>query len=138
MLGGWGAYFRYGNSSQKFSAIDSYVHLRMAEDMHDAALDLDDEEPVVAPEHDAVDAEEVHGHDALSLGSQELRPGRTLTSRSGWKAVTAEHRGHVRLRHDDAELLEFADDPEIAERGFSPRNSRGGRPGGLRLWRSAW
>ena len=30
VLGGWGAYFRYGNSSQKFSAIDSYVHLRMA------------------------------------------------------------------------------------------------------------
>jgi group II intron reverse transcriptase/maturase len=30
VLRGWGAYFRYGNSSQKFSAIDSYVHLRMA------------------------------------------------------------------------------------------------------------
>jgi group II intron reverse transcriptase/maturase len=27
---GWGAYFRYGNSSQKFSAIDSYVHERLA------------------------------------------------------------------------------------------------------------
>jgi group II intron reverse transcriptase/maturase len=30
VLRSWGAYFRYGNSSQKFSAIDSYVHLRMA------------------------------------------------------------------------------------------------------------
>ncbi len=30
VLRGWGAYFRYGNSSQKFHAIDSYVHLRMA------------------------------------------------------------------------------------------------------------
>jgi len=30
VLRGWGAYFRYGNSSQKFNAIDSYVHLRMA------------------------------------------------------------------------------------------------------------
>jgi group II intron reverse transcriptase/maturase len=30
VLRGWGAYFLYGNSSQKFSAIDSYVHLRMA------------------------------------------------------------------------------------------------------------
>jgi group II intron reverse transcriptase/maturase len=30
VLRGWGAYFRYGNSSQKFSAVDSYVHQRMA------------------------------------------------------------------------------------------------------------
>jgi hypothetical protein len=25
-----GAYFRYGNSSHKFAAVDSYVHLRLA------------------------------------------------------------------------------------------------------------
>ena len=77
-------------------------------------------------------------HDALRLGSQELRPGRTLTSRSGWKAVTAEHRGHARLRQDDASLLEFADGPEIAQRGFSlasrrtsstVSSGRAGRPG---------
>ncbi len=30
VLRGWGAYFRYGNSSRKFNAIDSYVHMRMA------------------------------------------------------------------------------------------------------------
>jgi hypothetical protein len=30
VLRGWGAYFRYGNSSQKFAAIDSYVHERLA------------------------------------------------------------------------------------------------------------
>jgi RNA-directed DNA polymerase len=30
VLRGWGAYFRYGNSSSKFNAIDSYVHERMA------------------------------------------------------------------------------------------------------------
>jgi group II intron reverse transcriptase/maturase len=30
VLRGWGAYFRYGNSSQKFAAVDSYVHQRMA------------------------------------------------------------------------------------------------------------
>ncbi|MGH8997265.1 MAG: reverse transcriptase domain-containing protein [Acidimicrobiales bacterium] len=29
-LRGWGAYFRYGNSSQKFDAIDCYVHQRLA------------------------------------------------------------------------------------------------------------
>jgi RNA-directed DNA polymerase len=30
VLRGWGAYFRYGNSSRKFNAIDSYVHQRLA------------------------------------------------------------------------------------------------------------
>ena len=30
MLRGWGAYFRYGNSSRKFNAVDSYVHERLA------------------------------------------------------------------------------------------------------------
>jgi RNA-directed DNA polymerase len=30
VLRGWGNYFRYGNSSRKFSAVDDYVRLRMA------------------------------------------------------------------------------------------------------------
>jgi RNA-directed DNA polymerase len=30
VLRGWGAYFRYGNSGQKFAAIDSYVNERLA------------------------------------------------------------------------------------------------------------
>ena len=30
VLRGWGAYFRYGNSGQKFDAIDHYVNQRMA------------------------------------------------------------------------------------------------------------
>lgn len=30
VLRGWGNYFRYGNSARKFSAIDSYVHRRLA------------------------------------------------------------------------------------------------------------
>jgi RNA-directed DNA polymerase len=30
VLRGWGAYFRYGNSTRKFTAIDSYVHWRMS------------------------------------------------------------------------------------------------------------
>lgn len=31
VLRGWGAYFRYGNSSQKFAALDSYVNQRIAQ-----------------------------------------------------------------------------------------------------------
>jgi hypothetical protein len=30
VLRGWGAYFRFGNSSRKFTEIDSYVHERLA------------------------------------------------------------------------------------------------------------
>ncbi len=30
VLRGWGAYYRYGNSSRKFNVIDSYVHERLA------------------------------------------------------------------------------------------------------------
>ena len=30
VLRGWGNYFRYGNSTKKFYAVDSYVHLRIA------------------------------------------------------------------------------------------------------------
>jgi hypothetical protein len=30
VLLGWGPYFRYGNSGQKFDAIDSYVNQRLA------------------------------------------------------------------------------------------------------------
>jgi RNA-directed DNA polymerase len=30
VLRGWGNYFRYGNSSRKFTTVDSYVHMRLA------------------------------------------------------------------------------------------------------------
>ena len=30
MLRGWGAYFRHGNSTGKFAAVDSYVHWRLS------------------------------------------------------------------------------------------------------------
>jgi hypothetical protein len=30
VLRGWGNYFRWGNSTRKFAAIDSYVHQRLA------------------------------------------------------------------------------------------------------------
>ena len=43
-----------------------------AEDMHDAAVDLDDEQHVVPRQEDRVDVEEVGGHDAFCLGGEEL------------------------------------------------------------------
>jgi hypothetical protein len=30
VLRGWGAYFRFGNSTRKFHTLDSYVHFRLA------------------------------------------------------------------------------------------------------------
>jgi hypothetical protein len=45
-------------------------------------------------------------HDALRLGSQELRPGRTLTSRSGWKAVTGHFVVVLRARGDPVTPLD--------------------------------
>ena len=30
VLRGWGAYFRWGNSARKFTAVESYVHERLA------------------------------------------------------------------------------------------------------------
>ena len=45
---------------------------RDTEDVHDAPLHLDHEEHVVAAEDDAVDGEEVRGHDPLRLGAKEL------------------------------------------------------------------
>jgi hypothetical protein len=53
-----------------------------AEDVHDAALDLDYEQHVVAPEQESVDVEEVRGHDVPCMGPEELRPGRTLAYRN--------------------------------------------------------
>src|ERR1019366_7249718 len=88
-----------------------------AEDVHDTTVDLDDEEYVVAPKQDTDDMEEVSRDDALGLGTKELRPGRADTPRGGWHAVTTYHARHGCLRHRDAELLQFADDAEIAPAG---------------------
>jgi hypothetical protein len=43
-----------------------------AEEVHDAALDLDHEEHVVAAEQHAVDGEEVGSQDQFRLGTEEL------------------------------------------------------------------
>src|ERR1039458_8966094 len=76
-----------------------------AEDVHDAALDLDHEEHVVTTEQHAVDAEEVSCQDDLGLGVEELRPARALAPRSRPERVPAQDRGDARLRNGHAELL---------------------------------
>jgi hypothetical protein len=65
--------------------------------VHDAPLDLDHEQDVVAPEGDRVDGEEVGGQDALGLGLEELAPRRPRATWSRRKAVSAQDRGDARL-----------------------------------------
>src|SRR5665213_1152010 len=60
-----------------------------AEDMHDAAVHLDDEQYVEASKEDRVDVEEVGCHDALGLGGEELSPRWALSSGSRWKTMAA-------------------------------------------------
>src|ERR1035441_4908185 len=91
-----------------------------AEDVHCAAVHLDDEQHVVAPEEHRVDMEEVGGHDTLRLGGEELGPVRTLSPGCRWETVAAQHGRDARLWHGDAQLLELADYAETAPAGGSP------------------
>jgi hypothetical protein len=93
------------------------------EDVHDTSLQFDHEQHVVAPEENGIDMEEVGGHDALGLGRAKLAPGWTRSSGSRWETMTAQHCRNARLRHGDTELLELADDPEVAPPGVLPRQA---------------
>ena len=94
---------------------------RDPETVHDATLDLDDEEHVVAPEQHRVDTEEVRCQDATCLSAKELGPGRTIAPRCWTKTMTAKHAGDAGLRDADAELLQLTDDAEIAPPRVFPR-----------------
>jgi hypothetical protein len=130
----------------EFFTLDRWLRLalpavrvgRDAEQVHDAPFDLDDEEHVVRPHQHGVDGEEVGGNDALGLGAQELGPGRPSAPWGEAKAVGSKDVGDASLRDAGAERLQFADDPQIAPRGFSVArrkisstvlSGRGGRPG---------
>src|ERR1035441_5370968 len=91
-----------------------------SEDVHDAALDLDDEQHVVVPQEDRVDVEEVRGHNALGLGGEELGPRWALSPGCRWETVAAQHGRDARHRHADAELLQLADNAEISPPGVLP------------------
>jgi hypothetical protein len=86
----------------------------------DASLQFDHEQHVVTTEEHGIDMEEVGGHDAFGLGREELAPGRTRSSGSRRETVPAQDRSDARLRHADAELLQLADDAEVAPPGILP------------------
>src|ERR1035441_5171565 len=108
------------------------------ENMHDAALDLDDEQHVVAPHDDRVDVEEVRGHNAFRLGREELGPGRAHSARGWWEDVASQGRNDTRLRHGDAELLQLADDAEITPPGVLPSQAANQLHGLFGKTRTTW
>jgi len=78
--------------------------LVVSEQVHDAAVHLDNEKDVVAPQRHRVDVEEVGRQDPLGLGGEELRPGWSVTPWCWEKPVSSEHGGDASLGHGDAEL----------------------------------
>jgi hypothetical protein len=79
-----------------------------------------------------------HWHNALRLGREELGPRWALSSRSRWETVAAQHGPATRLRHADAELLQLADDAEIAPPGVLPCQVADQLDGLLRKDRTTW
>ena len=82
--------------------------------MHNTSFHFDDEEHVVAAQEHGVDGEEVGRNDALGLGAEELGPDRPRAPRGGSQVVGAQDVRDAVLRHGDAELLQLADDPQVA------------------------
>jgi hypothetical protein len=82
--------------------------------VHDAPLCLDHEEHVVAAEEHCIDGEEVGGHDALGLDTEELDPVRSDSAWRWRKPMTSQDFGHAALGDCDPELLHLADDAQVA------------------------
>jgi pimeloyl-ACP methyl ester carboxylesterase len=91
------------------------VRVARAGDVLDpAAADRDEDEHVQPPKPDGVDSEEVAGEDRLAVPAQERAPAQPIALRRGRHAGGRKHAAHQRRRHVDAELAQFADDPDIA------------------------
>src|ERR1039458_9718015 len=109
-----------------------------SEDVHDPALHFEDDQHVVAPKEDRVDVEEVRGHNALGPLGEELGPGWALSPGCRWESVAAHHGRDARLRHGDAELLQLADDAEIAPPGVLPSQAQDQLHGLFAKTRTTW
>ena len=65
-----------------------------------------------------IDMEEVGRHDALGLGSEELRPRGSCSARGWWQSVVAQHVGDAALGHGDTDLFALTDDAQVAPPGI--------------------
>ena len=81
---------------------------------HAAASHLDEEQHVEPPQRHGFHGEEVAGHDAGRLGTQELRPRRPAALSCRSEALGAQHVADGGGRHRDAELAQLPLDPQVA------------------------
>ena len=77
-------------------------------------VEFDEEQHVVAAQHDGVDGEEVARDDPGSLGTQERRPRLRCSAGCGIDPRCLEDRPDRRRRDGDAEAGEFAVDAAVA------------------------
>ena len=79
-----------------------------------AAFEVDEKQHIQTTQRDRIDVEKVAGQRAGSLGTEELCPRRSRSSRRRFEPVSSKHIAHGGRREIDAEFLQLADDPEIA------------------------
>jgi hypothetical protein len=84
------------------------------------ATEVDEAQPVEDLEPDRLHRVQVARHDALGLGSQELRPGRAGASRRWAHAVSSQQRPDGRGIQADAELAQLPTDALAAHRAKAP------------------
>jgi hypothetical protein len=97
--------------------------------------DLDEEQHEQGAKEDRLHGEEVTGKDPIGLRAKELRPGRSVPSRSGPEPVSPQQSSDRRRSHPDAEAPQLALDPDAAPARVLPgqpkdqvANLRGHRP----------
>jgi hypothetical protein len=101
------------------------------------AGELDEEEHVQPLQRDGLDGEEIDRENASRLRPQKGTPRQSGALAGGAESGLPQNRPHRGRRDRDAQTAQLADDPLVAQRGFSPArrstNSRisppiGGRP----------
>jgi hypothetical protein len=92
--------------------------------MHPARGDLNKEEHIERLQPHGLHTEEVTGYNAGGLVGQELLPRGAVSSRDGRQTVATKPRADGGRRDQDAELLQLALNPQVAQRGFSSASRR--------------
>src|SRR2546421_5427063 len=87
-----------------------------AGEVHSARINFDEEEQVVATQHNGVDGEEVARDNPGCLSTEERLPGLRCSVRRGVDAGGLEDRPHRRRSNRDAEPGEFSVDAAVTPR----------------------
>ncbi len=90
--------------------------------MHSAALKLDDEQHVQPGQADRLHGQEITRQHAAGLRPQERRPAQPATPRRRPQPVAMQDPSHRRRRHPHAELAALPHDPYVAPPRVLPRH----------------